>query len=172
MCLAKDEDGVGWSEDQIVNQFNLLIMAAHDTTATALTVMMAALGAHPDWQQRLVEEVAALGDGPLDEDSLNAMPETDKVFREALRLVPPVPFIPRMATRDFHWQGFDIPRGHLARAQSGRHDALARAFQQSAELRSRSVFTSGRRTGCTALPGRLSAVARTNASGCISPRCR
>lgn len=111
MCLAKDEDGVGWSEDQIVDQFNLLIMAAHDTTATALTVMMAALGAHPDWQQRLVEEVAALGHGPLDEDALNAMPETDKVFREALRLVPPVPFIPRMATRNFHWQGFDIPAG-------------------------------------------------------------
>ena len=111
MCLATDDNGRSWSEDEIVNQFNLLIMAAHDTTATSLTVMMAALGQHPSWQKRLVREVASLGDGPLDEAKLARMTETDKVFREALRLVPPVPFIPRLATRDFHWKGYDIPAG-------------------------------------------------------------
>lgn len=111
MCLARDEDGQGWDEDQILDQFNLLIMAAHDTTATALSVMIAALASHPDWQARIVEEVAALGDGPLDEDALGKMTQTNNVFREALRLVPPVPFIPRMATRDFQWQGYDIPAG-------------------------------------------------------------
>jgi cytochrome P450 len=111
MCLASDEDGAGWREDEILNQFNLLVMAAHDTTATSLTVMMAALGTHPEWQQKLVEEVAGLGSGALDEDALSKMTETDKVFREALRLVPPVPFIPRKALRDFHWKGFDIPAG-------------------------------------------------------------
>ena len=111
MCLAKDEDGTGWSEDEILNQFNLLIMAAHDTTATSLTVMMAALGTHPEWQQRLIDEVAGLGNDALDEDSLSKMTESDKVFREALRLVPPVPFIPRKALCDFHWQGYDIPAG-------------------------------------------------------------
>ncbi|MEO9651091.1 MAG: cytochrome P450 [Roseobacter sp.] len=111
MCLAKDDEGKGWSEDEILNQFNLLIMAAHDTTATSLTVMMAALGTHPEWQERLRTEVASLGDSELNEDALGQMTETDKVFREALRLVPPVPFIPRKATRDFHWKGFDIPAG-------------------------------------------------------------
>ncbi|MEM9578699.1 MAG: cytochrome P450 [Pseudomonadota bacterium] len=111
MCLAKDDEGQGWSEEEILNQFNLLIMAAHDTTATSMTVMMAALGSHPDWQQRLVDEVAALGDGELDEAFLGQMTETDKVFREALRLVPPVPFIPRKALRDFEWQGYKIPAG-------------------------------------------------------------
>lgn len=111
MCLARDDDGQGWSEDEILNQFNLLIMAAHDTTATSMTVMIAALGAHPDWQQRLIDEVDSLGDGELDEEALGSMHDTDKVFREALRLVPPVPFIPRKALRDFHWQGYDIPAG-------------------------------------------------------------
>jgi cytochrome P450 len=111
MCLAKDNGGQSWSEEDILNQFNLLIMAAHDTTATSLSVMMAALGQHPVWQQRLVEEVASLGNGPLDEDALAKMQETDKVFREALRLVPPVPFIPRKATKDFEWEGYKIPAG-------------------------------------------------------------
>lgn len=111
MCLAKDDEGKCWTVDEILNQFNLLIMAAHDTTATSLTAMMAALGQHPFWQDRLIEEIASLGDGPIDEAALAKMTETDKVFRESLRLVPPVPFIPRMATRDFHWKGFDIPAG-------------------------------------------------------------
>ncbi|WP_299503977.1 cytochrome P450 [uncultured Roseobacter sp.] len=111
MCLATDENGQGWSEDEILDQFNLLIMAAHDTTATALSVMIAALGAHPAWQDRLAQEVANLGDGPLDEDALGKMVQTNLVFREALRLVPPVPFIPRLAVKDFHWKGFDIPAG-------------------------------------------------------------
>ncbi|MEM0900824.1 MAG: cytochrome P450 [Pseudomonadota bacterium] len=111
MCLARDEDGQGWSEDEILNQFNLLIMAAHDTTATSMTVMMSALGAHPDWQEKLIEEVDSLGEDDLDEAALAQMVETEKVFREALRLVPPVPFIPRKAVRDFRWRGFDIPAG-------------------------------------------------------------
>lgn len=111
MCLATDDDGKGWSEEEILNQFNLLIMAAHDTTATSLTVIMAALGTHTRWQKRLADEVAGLGDVSLDEDALSKMTETDKVFREALRLVPPVPFIPRKALREFNWQGYTIPAG-------------------------------------------------------------
>ena len=111
MYLAKDEDGHAWSEDDILNQFNLLIMAAHDTTATSLSVMIACLGQHPEWQQRLLDEVTSLGQGTLNEDSLARMTETEKVFKEALRLVPPVPFIPRMATRDFEWEGYTIPAG-------------------------------------------------------------
>ncbi|MGZ2256797.1 cytochrome P450 [Roseobacter sp. A03A-229] len=111
MCLARDDEGRGWDEDQILDQFNLLIMAAHDTTATSLSVMIEALASHPDWQERLITEVASLGDDPLDEDALATMTQTNNVFREALRLVPPVPFIPRQATRDFTWQGYDIPAG-------------------------------------------------------------
>ncbi|MEP2641192.1 cytochrome P450 [Roseobacter sp.] len=111
MCVARDDEGRGWTEDQILDQFNLLIMAAHDTTATALTVMMEALASHPDWQDRLAQEVAALGDAPLDEEALGKMTQTNNVFREALRLVPPVPFIPRQATRDFEWKGYTIPAG-------------------------------------------------------------
>ncbi|WP_298920707.1 cytochrome P450 [uncultured Roseobacter sp.] len=111
MCLARDENGQSWSEDEILDQFNLLIMAAHDTTATTLSVMIAALGEHPEWQAKLAHEVASLGKGELDEDALSKMTQTNNVFREALRLVPPVPFIPRLATRDFHWNGYDIPAG-------------------------------------------------------------
>ena len=111
MCLAKDDDGKGWSEDEILDQFNFLMMAAHDTTSTALTTMIWALGAHPEWQDILASEVGQIGDGPLDDDALAQMTQTEQVFKEALRLVPPVPFIPRYAIEGFSWKGFDIPAG-------------------------------------------------------------
>lgn len=111
MCLAKDETGNGWSDDEILDQFNLLIMAAHDTTATTLSVIVAALAEHPDWRARIETEIDALPTGPLDDVALAGMKETDLVLKEALRLVPPVPFIPRLALRDFNWHGHDIPAG-------------------------------------------------------------
>ncbi|MFK7870217.1 MAG: cytochrome P450 [Roseobacter sp.] len=111
MCLAQDETGKGWRDDEILDQFNLLIMAAHDTTATTLSVIVAELAQNPEWLARLEAEVDALPPGPLGDDALNTMTDTQNVLKEALRLVPPVPFIPRQAIRDFEWQGMHIPAG-------------------------------------------------------------
>lgn len=111
MCLSTDEDGKGWSEDEILDQFNFLMMAAHDTTATALTTMIWALGAHPEWQEVLAAEYEEIGDAVFTSDGLSRMTQTEQVFKEALRLVPPVPFIPRRAISGFSWNGFDFPAG-------------------------------------------------------------
>ena len=111
MCIAKDENGAGWSDDEIIDQFNFLMMAAHDTTATALTAMIWALGAHPEWQDVLAQEIESLGADPLDYADLAKMSQTEHVLKEALRLIPPVPFIPRRVIKDFEWKGYTIPAG-------------------------------------------------------------
>ncbi|MDW4497092.1 cytochrome P450 [Sulfitobacter sp. D35] len=110
MCLARDEEGAGWDEEELLDQFNLLIMAAHDTTATTLTAMVWALAAHPEWQARVAAEVSERDPARCDVD-LAEMTDTALVFREALRLVAPVPFIPRLATEPFRWRGLHIPAG-------------------------------------------------------------
>lgn len=112
MCLATDEDGKGWSDQEIVEHFNFMMMAAHDTTASALTTMIWAITEHPDWQDKLQAEVAALPDGPMTPEIADQMPLTEMVFKEALRLVPPVPLFPRVALRDFEWNGVKIPKGY------------------------------------------------------------
>lgn len=119
MCRAVDEEGKGWSDAEIVDHFNLLMMAAHDTTASALTAMVWLLAEHPEWQDRLAREVAELGDGPFGPDMLDRMPLTEMVFKEALRLIPPVPLVPRRAVRDFEWQGVTIPAGASVTAMIG-----------------------------------------------------
>lgn len=119
MCRAVDEDGKSWTDKEIVDHFNLLMMAAHDTTASALTSMVWLLAEHTDWQDRLAAEVAELGDGPFGPEMLDRMPWTDMVFKEALRLIPPVPLVPRRAVRDFEWQGVKIPAGSSVTALVG-----------------------------------------------------
>jgi cytochrome P450 len=112
MCHAKDDDGKGWSDAEIVEHFNFMMMAAHDTTASALTTMIWAITEHPAWQDRLLAEVATLPDGPITPEIADQMPLTEMVFKEALRLVPPVPLLPRVALRDFEWNGVKVPAGY------------------------------------------------------------
>ena len=116
LCQATHEDGALLSTGDIVDHMSFLMMAAHDTLTSSLTSFVAALAAHPEWQQKLRGEVLSLGVGgnePVTLDQLAAMPFNEMAFKEAMRLKPPVPSIPRRATRDFSFKGYDIPAGTL-----------------------------------------------------------
>ena len=64
--------------------------AGHDTTATTLAFALWALGHHPDVQDRVAGEAAAIGDRELAPDDVPRLAYTVQVLREALRLCPPV----------------------------------------------------------------------------------
>src|SRR6201995_3489783 len=116
LCRATHEDGALLSNQDIVDHMSFLMMAAHDTLTSSLTSFIGELAAHPQWQQKLREEVMALGlatDAPTGFDHLEAMPLTEMAFKEALRIKPPVPSMPRRAVRDFTFKGFAIPGGTL-----------------------------------------------------------
>ncbi len=108
-CRAQDEDGRPLSAAAIADHMNFLMMAAHDTITSSATSLVMLLGRNPAWQDRLAAEIA-----PLDGDyagQLDKLVETEWAFREALRIVPPVPSVPRRALRDFEWGGYKIPAG-------------------------------------------------------------
>jgi cytochrome P450 len=116
LCRATHDDGALLSTQDIVDHMSFLMMAAHDTLTSSLTSFVAALAASPEWQERLRDEVTALGVGasePTTFDKLEAMHLTEMAFREAMRMKPPVPSIPRRATRDFSFKGYAIPAGTL-----------------------------------------------------------
>ena len=116
LCQATHEDGALLSTQDIVDHMSFLMMAAHDTLTSSLTSFVGELAAHPEWQQKLRDEVGALGiaaDQPTTFDNLEAMPLTEMAFKEALRLKPPVPSMPRRAVRDFTFKGFAIPAGTM-----------------------------------------------------------
>ena len=116
LCRATHEDGALLSNQDIVDHMSFLMMAAHDTLTSSLTSFVAALADNPQWQDRLRDEVMALGvaiDEPTTFDKLESMPLAEMAFKEAMRIRPPVPSIPRRATREFSFGGYSIPAGTL-----------------------------------------------------------
>jgi len=116
LCHATHEDGALLTTQDIVDHMSFLMMAAHDTLTSSLSSFVAALAAHPQWQQRLRAEVDGLGiaaDQPTSFANLEAMPLTEMAFKETLRLKPPVPSIPRRAIRDLSFKGYAIPAGTM-----------------------------------------------------------
>jgi cytochrome P450 len=116
LCQATHEDGALLSTQDVVDHMSFLMMAAHDTLTSSLTSFVGELAAHPGWQQKLRDEVTGLGiasDAPTSFDNLEAMPLTEMAFKEALRLKPPVPSMPRRTVRDLTFKGFAIPAGTM-----------------------------------------------------------
>jgi cytochrome P450 len=113
ICRATDDDGKLLSDDAIVDHMNFLMMAAHDTITSSATAMVMLLGQHPEWQEKLRAEMNALGANgdDLPYDRLNDLVLTDYAFKESLRMIPPVPSIPRRAVKDFSFGGYDFKAG-------------------------------------------------------------
>ncbi len=110
-CRATDDDGAPLTALAIADHMNFLMMAAHDTITSSATSLVMLLARNPDWQERLREEVAALDTAlPLTEQ-LDRLILTEYAFKESLRMMPPVPSIPRRALKDFSFGGYDIPAG-------------------------------------------------------------
>lgn len=115
VCNARDEDDRLLTDQEVIDHMNFLMMAAHDTTTSSITSMVHFLGRHQDWQDRVRAEVLAvrerLGGGPLTPDLLGDFETIEMVFKESLRLIPPVPSMPRRALRDFTFMNHVIPAG-------------------------------------------------------------
>ena len=112
LCRATWEDGTLLSNADIVGHMNFLMMAAHDTLTSSLTAFVDRLAANSDWQEKLRAEHRGLGlapGEPLPFERLDDLALTEMAFKEALRLMPPVPSIPRRALREFEFNGFRIP---------------------------------------------------------------
>ncbi len=111
LCNATGEDGALLTEDAIVKHMVFMMMAAHDTLTSSLTMMVHHLARNPDWQERIAAEASAVAAPQLEPDRLGDLPLTDMVFKESLRLNPPVPSVPRRAIRAFEFMGHHIPAG-------------------------------------------------------------
>jgi cytochrome P450 len=109
LCAAESDDGQRFTDADVVNHMIFALMAAHDTTTITLTSMAYHLARFPEWQERLREEASALG--TLDYAGLDDLVCMDMVMKESMRLVAPVPALPRKVVKDTSILGFHIPAG-------------------------------------------------------------
>ena len=114
LCRATTEDGALLSPEAVVDHMSFFMMAAHDTLTSSLSAFVMLLAGNPLWQESLRSEIAVLGlapDEPLAFDRLADMKLTEMAFKETLRMVPPVPVVPRRVLREFSFKGITIPAG-------------------------------------------------------------
>jgi cytochrome P450 len=82
----------------MADQMAIFLLAGHETSASALAWALLMLALDPAAQDRVVDEAAHLGDTP-DLSALTRLRFTRDVFRETLRLYPPVPLMVRETVR-------------------------------------------------------------------------
>ncbi len=112
---ARDPDtGLGFSREELIDQIGVFFLAGHETTASVLTWTFFVLSQRPEIVARIRAEIAAtVGDGPILIEHTKRMAYTRNVFREALRLYPPITFIPRVAAVDTEIAGRKVKRGAM-----------------------------------------------------------
>ena len=85
-------------------------MAAHDTSAIAISMLAYELGRNTSWQNASREEAMASGAGELEPTDVEAHPLLDAAFREVLRMYAPAGTLFRQAIKDTEVAGHYIPR--------------------------------------------------------------
>jgi len=95
------------SKDELVSTMRTVIAAAHETTASALHMMIYELAGHPDVQEKVRAEVQAMvgvvnarGDYEYSVADLEGMQYVQAVLKEILRLHPSVPSFLLVAMED------------------------------------------------------------------------
>ena len=108
MTTKDPETGETFDTDEMVDQVAIFFLAGHETSASALAWALYLLARYPKWQDRLAEEALTFSG---DFSDLSHLSQTRDVFREALRLYPPVPMMVRQATEAEAFRNRAVARG-------------------------------------------------------------
>jgi cytochrome P450 family 135 len=100
LLAAEHEDGSGMTDRQLRDELLTLLVAGHETTATALAWAVERLARHPDKLDRLATETRAGDDRYL-----------KAVVYETLRLRPVISLVNRTLKAPMRFGGYDLPAG-------------------------------------------------------------
>ncbi|MFK7876672.1 MAG: cytochrome P450 [Paracoccaceae bacterium] len=109
MTQQDPETGKRFTRDEMVDQVAIFFLAGHETSASALSWALYLLATHPDLQDQVAAEAKAVDFSHFSE--ISRLKLTRDVFRETLRLYPPVPMMVREATCPERFRDRDVPRG-------------------------------------------------------------
>lgn len=110
MTTADPATGARFDADEMIDQVAIFFLAGHETSASTLAWALYLLAEAPEVQERVATEAASFAAEP-DFARLSDLRVTRDVFREALRLYPPVPMMVRETTRAERFRDRAIPRG-------------------------------------------------------------
>jgi len=100
LLAARDEEGRALSDEELRDELMTLLVAGHETTATALAWTLERLARHPSVLADVEAEHRAGGEELL-----------DATIKETLRLRPVVPAVVRQLQAPMTFGGWDLPAG-------------------------------------------------------------
>ena len=107
---AQDENNVRMSDKQVRDETMTLFVAGHETTANALSWCWHELLNNPEIYKKLQAEADLFDESQLSTEALSALPYALQIFKESLRMYPPVPAFDRQPQEDIKLGGVTIPK--------------------------------------------------------------
>ncbi|KAJ8319161.1 hypothetical protein KUTeg_004252 [Tegillarca granosa] len=114
MLLCASSDGQNLSFEDIREEVDTFMFEGHDTTAAAMNWATHLIGANPEVQDKLHEELDRVfgdSDRPATMNDLKELKYLECCIKEALRLYPSVPFFGRCLTEDADFGDYHAPKG-------------------------------------------------------------
>ncbi|XP_077996721.1 ultra-long-chain fatty acid omega-hydroxylase-like [Glandiceps talaboti] len=103
LLQARDEDGMGLTDQEIRDEVDTFMFEGHDTTASAISWCLYNLARNPEHQQKCREEIDSILDtkngDTIEWDDLGNLPYLTMCIKESLRFNPTVPFIGRRLSK-------------------------------------------------------------------------
>lgn len=118
LIQARDENGMGMTDEALRDELMTLLVAGQETSAIALAWACALLATHPDAQEKAYEEIARCverSDGPFTLEQAEQLHFIEAILLEALRLAPPAYLIGRCASQSVQLEH----RGSTITAEKG-----------------------------------------------------
>ncbi|MEL7012142.1 MAG: cytochrome P450 [Pseudomonadota bacterium] len=112
MTTEDPQTGDRFDIEEMVDQVAIFFLAGHETSASALAWALYLMALYPDWQDRVAHEADEIygEDGP-GFSQVGKLRVARDVFRETLRLYPPVPMMVREATREEEFRDRKVRTG-------------------------------------------------------------
>ncbi|NEP86864.1 MAG: cytochrome P450 [Okeania sp. SIO2C2] len=113
MLLARDEEGQGMTDQEIRDELITMLIAGHETTATALAWAVYWVHKQPEVYQKLMEELTTL---EIDADPMTIfrLPYLTAVCQETLRIYPvAILTFPRRTKQSIELQGYSLETGTM-----------------------------------------------------------
>ncbi len=109
MTTTDPETGAQFDTSEMVDQVAIFFLAGHETSASALAWALYLMAVFPEWQERLSQEAQVMD--ACDFAVMSKLRLSRDVFRETLRLYPPVPMMVRETTCPETFRDRAVPKG-------------------------------------------------------------
>ncbi len=112
MTTPDPQDGSRFTPAEMADQVGIFLLAGHETSAAALGWALYLMALSPEWQDRVAAEAREVIDPEHIHFSMVAQLKASRaVFRETMRLYPPVPMYLREAAQPATFRARPVPKG-------------------------------------------------------------